>query len=92
MRRGIPKGAHLYVAPLWAASFGTFLAEARKVRITRLTNSGLVKSIRRAEDSDQSGIPNGVAITAAPKARIARGGIPAKFRFGKQLSLRYAQR
>ncbi len=33
MRRGIPKGAHLLVAPLRSASFGTFLAETRKVRI-----------------------------------------------------------
>ena len=31
MRRGIPKGAHLCVAPLRSASFGTFLAETRKV-------------------------------------------------------------
>ena len=32
MRRGIHKGAHLPVAPLMSASFGTFLAETRKVR------------------------------------------------------------
>ena len=37
MRRGIVKGAHLPVAPLYSASFGTFLAETRKVRKTRLT-------------------------------------------------------
>jgi len=32
MRQGIPKGAHLCVAPLRSASLGTFLAETRKVR------------------------------------------------------------
>jgi hypothetical protein len=32
MRLGIPKGAHLLEAPLRSASFGTFLAETRKVR------------------------------------------------------------
>ena len=36
MRLGIPKGAHLLVAPLRSASFGTFLAETRKVRIVYL--------------------------------------------------------
>ena len=34
MRRGIVKGAHLLVAPLYSDSFGTFLAETRKVRIS----------------------------------------------------------
>ena len=32
MRLGIPKGAHLLEAPLRSVSFGTFLAETRKVR------------------------------------------------------------
>jgi hypothetical protein len=38
MRLGIPKGAHLLEAPLRSASFGTFLAETRKVRRTSLLN------------------------------------------------------
>ena len=35
-RLGILKGAHLLEAPLKSVSFGTFLAETRKVRIVRL--------------------------------------------------------
>jgi len=39
MRRGIVKGAHLPVAPLYSASLGTFLAETRKVQIQRQSDN-----------------------------------------------------
>mgnify|MGYP003530059775 CR=1 FL=1 len=41
MRRGIVKGAHLLVAPLYSASFGPFLAETRKGRITSVRQIGI---------------------------------------------------
>ena len=89
---GVYRGGRFFVAPplyrlLWYLS-----CPVQERNSICQTNSGLAISIRRVGNNDQSGEPNGVAITAAPKARIARGGIPAKFRFGKQLSLRYEQR
>jgi len=76
-RRGFPKGAHLLVAPLWTASFGTFLAGARKVR------RGTIRQIPifGAVCSNEPGRPNGVTFIAAPKARNCLSALADKFQF-----------
>jgi len=76
-RRGFPKGAHLLVAPLWTASFGTFLAGARKVRRGTIRQIPIYRTVY----SNEPGEPNGVTIIAAPKARHCLSALADKFQF-----------
>ena len=90
MGRGIRKGAHLLLAPLTSASFGTFLAETRKVRQILLRDkleSAPQERIGQAQWRAENCRPDRLALLRA-KSRLrrlrsvqacgpsARGGIP----------------
>ena len=79
MRRGVYRGAHLHVAPPISASFGTFLAETRKVRIS-YRNDRLQFEIELECRSCDSGGPIGVTIIAGlPVTRLSAGAARPKF-------------
>ena len=66
-------------------SLGTFLFSDKKVPLRRIQCSKWGAKFRFIELLAVMNrvTPKGVTAIAAPKSRLARGGIPAKFRFGE---------